>query len=239
MRAPDHVAKAPLSDDELDQIARVTYVPEEHRPNMKYHVGFMVHYWVRLGGPQHLRRHGRGRGDERQLRIQVKRTAQAADKFVKELEEFMRLFKGLADPLEDGSILHRLQSTLDTAKWFVAASQSESAFWNWRWHRSRGRGRPLRSGKHQALYLLVGGLHELIEIRAQGRLAFWQDSTGKLKGALPSVLEILRPHLPDIVPKVLSETMLRRALKDCRRHRQKIPESSRFSRSILTSRTAG
>src|SRR5262245_41910972 len=204
MRAPDHAAHGPLSDHELDQIASTAAVPEEHRPNMKSNIGLTVHLWATLGAP-----HKRSREDERQrhlLRQHFNRTTQAAGKFAKTLEEFINLSKrlGLQDPVEDGSALYRVKSAIDTAKWIVASKSepdrtgvSVFAVWAGFMSRSRGRGRPPRSGKHQALYRLVGALHDLIEIQAKGRLSFWEDRhTGNVKGPLPSVLKILRPHLP-------------------------------------------
>jgi hypothetical protein len=73
--------------------------------------------------------------------------------------------------------------------------------------------RPLRSFKHSALNLLVEGLYLYVVIEAKGNLTLWQDSaTGELKGTLPEVLELFRPHLPGILPPKMHFSTLHRAL---------------------------
>jgi hypothetical protein len=73
--------------------------------------------------------------------------------------------------------------------------------------------RPLRSFKHGALNFLVEGLYLSIAVEAKGELTLWQDSaTGELKGTLPDVLELLRPHLPGLLPEKMNFSTLHRAL---------------------------
>jgi hypothetical protein len=73
--------------------------------------------------------------------------------------------------------------------------------------------RPLHTFKHGALNFLVEGLYFDIVVGAKGKLTLWQDSaTGKLKGTLPEVLELLRPHLPGILPEKMHFSTLHRAL---------------------------
>jgi hypothetical protein len=73
--------------------------------------------------------------------------------------------------------------------------------------------RPLRSFKHSALNFLVEGLYLSIVVEAKGELTLWQDSaTGELKGTLPDVLELLRPHLPGLLPEKMNFSTLHRAL---------------------------
>src|SRR5262249_7038872 len=62
--------------------------------------------------------------------------------------------------------------------------------------------RPVRTFRHRALSFLVEGLYLDIVVEAKGKLTLWQDAaTGELKGTLPAVLELLRPHLPGVLPE--------------------------------------
>jgi hypothetical protein len=73
--------------------------------------------------------------------------------------------------------------------------------------------RPPGSFKHNALHLLIEGLYLRIVVEARGKLTLWQDSVNFcLKGTLPDVLELLRPHLPGILPKKMNFSTLHRAL---------------------------
>jgi hypothetical protein len=73
--------------------------------------------------------------------------------------------------------------------------------------------RPVSTFKRRALSLLVAGLYLYIVEKARGKLTLWQDAvTGELKGTLPGVLELLRPHLPGVLPEKMHFSTLRRAL---------------------------
>jgi hypothetical protein len=134
---------------------------------------------------------------------QIKRVAESAEELlgaIKLLGESARFrlkneYKGAQLPLDD---LHKL---LDAAR--TAANPKGEKLTH----------RPTGSFKHRSLNLLIAGLYGLIVEEAQGELTLWEDaSTGRLKGTLPAVLEILRPHLNGILPKKIPFSTLHRAL---------------------------
>jgi len=73
--------------------------------------------------------------------------------------------------------------------------------------------RPRRSVKHPAFHLLLRDLRELKECFGGRRpLTCWREN-GELKGTVPTVVEMLRPCLPGVIPEKLSYSSIRRALQ--------------------------
>jgi hypothetical protein len=73
--------------------------------------------------------------------------------------------------------------------------------------------RPVRTFKHRAFHFLIEGLYYYIIVEAQGELTLWQDSaTGRIRGTLPRVLELLRPYVSSILPKKMRFSALYRPI---------------------------
>ena len=197
----------PLSDDQLDEIARAADVPEQYRGTLEGNLQDIIsdwksnlsHRWEFLGGhPYDL---VSGLRENRELRQSNKRKRRVAGEFVRMLEE-ERVMMWLDDrsPEEMTPWLVKLQNAVDVAK-EIAAGEHDLSF-----PRRRG-------GKHRELHILIADLDLAIVELAKGKLTFWRDKrTGEVTGPLPKVLKILRPHLPrGVVPARLSEKMLQRA----------------------------
>jgi hypothetical protein len=75
--------------------------------------------------------------------------------------------------------------------------------------------RPRGSFQNPALRMLVLDLYMSIAEGAKGKLTLY-GGKGEAKGTLPAVLEILRPHLPEIIPPKLPYETLRDIRKSAR-----------------------
>jgi hypothetical protein len=78
--------------------------------------------------------------------------------------------------------------------------------------------RPDGARRNDAFHLLIWDLHSLIVERGGGQLTLGQRlSDGELTGTLAAVLAIMRPYLPDVIPKKLPYSTVQRQLRDVRR----------------------
>jgi hypothetical protein len=74
--------------------------------------------------------------------------------------------------------------------------------------------RPKGSVKNPHLHFLIGSLYRSIVKDADGKLAVRKGKIcGEAKGTLPTVLTILRPYLPRIIPTKLPYSTSRRVLQ--------------------------
>jgi hypothetical protein len=77
--------------------------------------------------------------------------------------------------------------------------------------------RPDGARRNDAFHLLIWDLHRLIVEQGDGQLTLGQRlSDGELTGTLAAVLAIMRPYLPDVIPKKLPYSTVQRQLRDVR-----------------------
>jgi hypothetical protein len=74
--------------------------------------------------------------------------------------------------------------------------------------KNRVSNRPRGSSQNPVLRRLILNLYIFIVERARGKLTL-SGGSGKAKGTLPRVLEVLRPYLPDVIPVELPYETLR------------------------------
>jgi hypothetical protein len=80
--------------------------------------------------------------------------------------------------------------------------------------------RPRGSRQNRPFHNLVHKLYIAIVERSHGTFAVQKHSdTGKPKGTVPAVLQLLRPYLQEIIPKQLSYSTMRRMLIATATHR--------------------
>jgi hypothetical protein len=190
----------------LDQIVHTAGIPQELQAIGRRLVQFYVdcafeEYKYRL------------RGTPTPPRSELKRVAQLSKELAETLAALSRgvyalelYFKG--DGGAFGSLLKfelTLRTLSDAAVRLMSPSKRTDAH------------RPRFSVKNPTFHHLVQGLYSAIVKNSQGRFAVRKSSTsGELKGTAPAVLNLLQPYLPDIVPRKLAYSTLRRMLQQAK-----------------------
>ena len=93
--------------------------------------------------------------------------------------------------------------------------------------KNRVANRPRGSRQRPVLRRLILNLYISIVERAQGKLTLYGGS-GKAKGTLPGVLEILRPYLPEVIPAKLPYETLRDIRKSALEAQRSRPDGWRL-----------
>jgi hypothetical protein len=69
---------------------------------------------------------------------------------------------------------------------------------------------PVIKARYANLLVLVCDLREVV-CKAKGKLTLWRDpDSSEMRGTLPAVLNVLRPYIPDVIPKHISYRTLQR-----------------------------
>jgi hypothetical protein len=97
----------------------------------------------------------------------------------------------------DQVLQYLIQDRIKGVRWLVDPAK-----------KSRDPHRPAGSIQNPVLRSLVLDLYQIVEA-AGGKLTLRQDDDGETRGTLASVLEVLRPFLPDVIPVRLPYKQLR------------------------------
>jgi hypothetical protein len=161
------------------------------------------------------------RGVKGRKRALLRRVATLSDELRYAIGELDHEFES---HLRDASIIHlgitcdnlreRMQKSLDV----LSRASRELATYDVK----RVPHRPKGSSQHSCLRVLIYALQQIIERLGGGRLSISQNRDSEIGGTLVAVLNILRPHLPTVVParnRLPSHPTLVRALREAR-HRE-------------------
>ena len=187
----------------LTEIFHVTRVPMDRIcDELGFEVGLLVEDAILEQRIRNLKR-------RKEMRGPFKRIAHLKAELVKALDELDdEIF--YASGFDRVSIVGALTVLLDVPIRHLATSRPKN----------RASNRPRGSRANPVLRRLILNLYIAIVEGAQGKLTLY-GGKGEAKGTLPTVLEILRPYLPEVVPAKLPYEFVRDIRKAAREAQQR------------------
>jgi hypothetical protein len=175
----------------LTEIFRVAGVPTDRIcDELAFEVGQAVENALLEQRIRNLKR-------KKEVRGPFRRIAHLRAQLLKELDELEdEVFQ--ASGVERVSVIGPVAALLDVPLRYLPTLRPKNRVSN----------RPRGSRQKPVLRRLILNLYISIVERAQGKLTLYGGS-GKAKGTLPAVLEILRPYLPEVIPAKLPYETLR------------------------------
>jgi hypothetical protein len=225
-----------VPDDILDQIADLSCVPQRYRSALKKGLRRLADLTIICSETIWTVTADEKRAHEKLEKTNLRRIAKAARSLIAAMEKasidtLMRL--ETAATTEAGLRNRPPQTFEEFADARFAARNPPSPLFPDRSYRAQTRllaklsavaaATPEQQNLRRppSLQRLIEALYVKIVVRANGKLTLWQDLTNdtndRLMGTLPGVLRLLRPFMPDTVPRNLNFSMLQRPLAAAKR----------------------